>query len=55
MRKFTAILETGFAGARHEEEFEMDDDATDEEIQAEAYQKVIQYIDVYYIETKKSS
>lgn len=54
MRQFTAVLETGFAGAKHEEKFEMDDSATDEEIQAEAYQQVIQYIDIYYVETKKS-
>lgn len=33
MKKIHATLETGFAGAYHEETFEFDDDVTEEEIE----------------------
>ncbi|MEW9644481.1 hypothetical protein AB3H54_24360 [Escherichia coli] len=36
MRKFKIIIETGIAGGDFEDEFEVDDDATPDEIQDEA-------------------
>ncbi|EIS7448080.1 hypothetical protein GHU73_12165 [Citrobacter werkmanii] len=36
MRRFKVTIETGIVGGNFEEEFEVEDDATDEEIAAEA-------------------
>lgn len=36
MRKIKAYLDTGFAGCRIEEEFEVENDATQEQIEEEA-------------------
>lgn len=45
MRKIKAYLETGFAGCRIEEEFEVEDDATQEQIEEEAREAVFNSID----------
>ena len=42
------ITHTGFAGCVHEDEFEMDDDATDEQIEECAKDVAFQYIDWYW-------
>lgn len=45
MRKIKAYLDTGFAGCRIEEEFEIEDDATQEQIEEEAREAVFNSID----------
>ena len=45
MRKIKAYLETGFAGCRIEEEFEVENDATQEQIEEEAREAVFNSID----------
>lgn len=45
MRKIKAYLDTGFAGCRIEEEFEVEDDATQEQIEEEAREAVFNSID----------
>lgn len=45
MRKVKAYLDTGFAGCRIEEEFEVEDDATQEQIEEEAREAVFNSID----------
>lgn len=45
MRKIKAYLDTRFAGCRIEEEFEVEDDATQEQIEEEAREAVFNSID----------
>lgn len=45
MRKIKAYLDTGFAGCRIEEEFEVEDDATQQQIEEEAREAVFDSID----------
>ncbi len=45
MRKIKAYLDTGFAGCRIEEEFEVENDATQEQIEEEAREAVFNSID----------
>lgn len=45
MRKIKAYLDAGFAGCRIEEEFEVEDDATQEQIEEEAREAVFNSID----------
>ena len=45
MRKIKAYLDTGFAGCRIEEEFEVEDDATQQQIEEEAREAVFNSID----------
>lgn len=45
MRKIKAYLDTGFAGCRIEEEFEIENDATQEQIEEEAREAVFNSID----------
>lgn len=50
MRLIKGHTETGFAGSNHEWEFEVEDDATDEEIQEMAHQLAFENIDWSYWE-----
>ena len=45
MKKIKVWVNTGFAGARHEDEFEFEDDATDKEIDAEVLQWVFNKVE----------
>lgn len=45
MRKIRAHLETGFAGGAIEEEFEVDDNATDSEIEEQAREVIFDCVD----------
>ena len=45
MRKIKAYLETGFVGCRIEEEFEVEDDATQQQIEEEAREALFNSID----------
>ena len=45
MRKIKAYLDTGFAGCRIEDEFEVENDATQEQIEEEAREAVFNSID----------
>ena len=45
MRKIKAYLDTGFAGCRIEEEFEVENDAPQEQIEEEAREAVFNSID----------
>lgn len=45
MRKIRAYLETGFAGCAIEEEFEVDDNATDSEIEEQAREVIFDCVD----------
>ena len=44
MRKIKVIIDTGFAGGIHEDELEVEDNATDEEIEEEVQDVVFNYI-----------
>lgn len=50
MKKFKAYLDIGFAGGRIEEEFEVEDNATKEEIEEQAREAVFDYVDWGYYE-----
>ncbi|EFI6094574.1 hypothetical protein G3813_003575 [Escherichia coli] len=52
MRKFKIIIETGIAGGDFEDEFEVDDDATPDEIQDEAKDIFFNYCNYSYHEIK---
>ena len=45
MRKIKAYLETGFVVCRFEEEFEVEDDATQQQIEEEAREAIFNSID----------
>lgn len=45
MRKIKAYLETGFAGCRIEEEFEVEDDATDAQVEEQAREAIFDRVD----------
>ncbi len=48
MKKITAHCGIGFCGAEHEEEFEFEDTATEEEIEEELYDWANQFLDVWW-------
>lgn len=48
MRKFKIIIETGIAGGDFEDVFEVDDDATPDEIQDEAKEIFFNYCNYAY-------
>lgn len=50
MRLIKGQTSTGFAGAKHEWDFEVEDDATDEEIAEMAHQLAFESIDWSYWE-----
>ena len=52
MRKFKIIIETGIAGGDFEDVFEVDDDATPEEIHDEAKDIFFNYCNYSYHEIK---
>lgn len=45
MRKIKVYLETGFAGCRIEEEFEVEDDATDAQLEEQAREAIFDRVD----------
>ncbi|EEY7366590.1 hypothetical protein E9Q83_000001, partial [Escherichia coli] len=51
-RKFKIIIETGIAGGDFEDVFEVDDDATPDEIQDEAKEIFFNYCNYSYHEIK---
>lgn len=52
MRKIKWQCDTGFAGCIHEDEFEVEDDATEEEINEMVEQEVNNYIEWTWWEEK---
>lgn len=46
MKTIKWCLHTGFAGVKHEGEFEVDDDTTDEEINKMVREEAFNYIDL---------
>ena len=53
MRKIAAHLNADIAGYDLEVEFEVEDDATDDEIEKEAFQQVMNFVDWYWEEVKE--
>ena len=53
MRKINCFLGIGYPSAIAEDEIEVEDDATEEEIQEEVYQTMIQMVDIYWTEDNK--
>jgi len=53
MRKIAAYLNADIAGYDLEVEFEVEDDATDDEIEKEAFQQVMSFVDWYWEEVKE--
>lgn len=53
MRKIIAHLNTDIAGYDLEVEFEVEDDMTDDEIEKEAFQQVMNFVDLYWEEVSK--
>lgn len=45
MRKIKAYLDAGFAGCRIEEEFEVEDDATDAQVEEQAREAIFDRVD----------
>lgn len=52
MRKFKGGISTNIHGSECKFEFEVEDDATDEEIEETAQQAAFEWIDWYYEETE---
>lgn len=52
MRKFKGSVSTNYVGCKNTFEFEVDDDATDEEIQEIALECMWEDLDFYYEEIK---
>lgn len=50
MRKIKAHCGIGYAGAEHEEEFEFEDDATEDEILEEVKDWAEQYLEIWWDE-----
>lgn len=50
MRKFKGEINTNKVGSQCEFEFEVEDDATEEEIEEEARQSAFEYVDWYFDE-----
>lgn len=48
MKKIEWYINTGFAGCTHEGEFEVEDNATDDEIEKLVKEEVFNYIDWYW-------
>lgn len=55
MRKFHGAITTDVVGASCPFEFEVEDDATEEEIEAEAKEAAFNWIDWWYEEVKDQS
>ncbi len=53
MRKIVAHLNADIAGHDLEVEFEVEDDATEDEIDKEAFQQVMNFVDWYWEEVEK--
>lgn len=53
MRKIVGHLNADIAGYDLEVEFEVEDDATDDEIEKEAFQQVMNFVDWYLEEVKE--
>lgn len=53
MRKIRAYLNANIVGGDIEVEFEVEDDATDDEIEKEAFQQVMNFVDWYWEEVKE--
>ena len=53
MRKIAAYLNADIAGYDLEVEFEVEDDATEDEIDKEAFQQVMNFVDWYWEEVEK--
>ncbi len=53
MRKIIAHLNADIAGYDLEVEFEVEDDMTDDEIEKEAFQQVMNFVDWYWEEVSK--
>ena len=53
MRKIAVYLNANIAGYDLEVEFEVEDDATDDEIEKEAFQQVMNFVDWYWEEVKE--
>ena len=53
MRKIVGHLNADIAGYDLEVEFEVEDDATDDEIEKEAFQQVMNFVDWYWEEVKE--
>lgn len=53
MRKIAAHLSADIAGYDLGVEFEVEDDATDDEIEKEAFQQVMNFVDWYWEEVSK--
>ncbi len=52
MKKFKAYLDIGFAGCKIEEEFEVEDNATEKEIEEQAREAIFDRIDWGYYESE---
>lgn len=52
MRKIKVIIETGIAGGMHEDVFEVEDDATQKEIEDEARDVFFNYCNYSFYEIK---
>lgn len=50
MRTIKCKLNTGFVGAVHIDEIEVEDDATDEDIDSQVWDALVQYLDVSWEE-----
>ena len=55
MRKIKVIIDTGFAGGIHEDELEVEDNATDEEIEEEVQDVVFNYISYRWKESEEEN
>ena len=53
MRKVKVCIETGYAGCNHEDEFEVEDDVTENEIDEIAWELACNYITVNWWESKE--
>ena len=52
-RKIKVCVETGYAGCNHEDEFEVEDDVTENEIDEIAWELACNYITVNWWESKE--
>ena len=55
MRKIKAHCGIGYVGAEHEEEFEFEDDATEDEISEAVKEWAEQYLEIWWNELKDNS
>ena len=52
MKKVYASANFGFVGATHEDIFEFEDDATEEEIEKEVWEWATQFLEIYWAEER---